>query len=332
MKGSIRPRAALVVGALLAGCGAQDYPTDWPAPAPSRWPLGCPDLSGAYDGVHAELEWLVGTNPDFHTPLRFMHEHSVRIEQDGDRIRLTLALNERGLPAAREYALRYNQSIEGGPGGGSASGWGRTLELRKGRDYECSGGWFVGKHFEQGGRKHGQRRVRLVLARDRAGNLIAGVTINRDISFKWGDGPVIRLGSADGTTWLRWSRRPKAADDAMQEHFGVEVHRYRWTNVGGSEVPTRVSSVMPMPICLVALRPAEFAAYSGRSLPKGHCVSGETRLTFGQVLRRGMPVGGTMYVAWRPVDGTGDDLQVRTISGAETLPTMPNADDRRRAR
>jgi len=335
MRFDSRLPVTFLLSILLGACGhggTPDYPKDWAAPAPSRWPLGCPDLTGAYDGVHAELEWLLGSNPDFERPLPFRHEHSVRIEQDSERIRLTLTLNERGLPAYREYALKYNMGVEGGPGGGSASGWGRTLELRKGRDFECSGGWLVGKHFAQSASKHGQHRKRLVLAKDRAGNLIAGATVNRDIHFNWGDSPAIRLGAADGTFWLRWTRRPKAADDAMQEYFGVEVHRYRWTIAGGQQVPTRVTSFMPSPICIVALPPSAFVAYSEQTLSKGDCARGETRLSFGGVMRRGMSAGSTTYVAWRPVDGTAADMQVITVSGAEGLPLMPDLDTGRRNR
>ncbi len=95
---------------LLAGCGARDYPDDWPKPDPGWFSRkgGCPDLAGDYDSVNSELDWLLSANPDFEVAQKTWSEHHARIEQadDGSWLRITMNLNSRGLEDYRTHMLR----------------------------------------------------------------------------------------------------------------------------------------------------------------------------------------------------------------------------------
>ena len=318
-------RTALVLGCLaVAACDeAPDYPQDWPAPATSVLSRrgDCPDLAGSYDQVHAELEWLLGRDPDVEQSLPAWDEHLVRIEQGekGQWLRLEMRLNERGLPAFREHLIRYNLE-----GGGSV----RTLELREGRDYQCRGGWLLGRHWPQERPVHGWQRKRLAFGRDGEGALIAGATITKATSYGWGDSRRITLGSEDDTRWYRWPARTAQSDARLQAEYGVDIHRYWWRNAAGRLLPVRITSFHPEPICLRVRLSTETQYVAPRSSGPEACLSNETRLTFAGVLYAGLGLHerkfGIYQVEWRPLASPPDGpRKLIEIPDPAALPHVP---------
>jgi len=318
---------------LLAGCGTPDYPGDWPAPASSLFARhgGCPDLSGRYDRVGSELPWLLGPDPDFEVarPAWFEHRARVEMSDDGGEIIMQLGLNERGLPAWREHMLRYNLE---NPGEKRAV---RTIELKRGRDYECRGGWLHGLHFPQSAPAHGWQRRSLQVARDDSGALIAGATIRKDQSFGWGDARGVTLWAANDTRWYRWPKRDRDADDRLKSLQSVELRRYRWVN-GGTRVPTRFTSFRFEPICMRVRRDGQWLsapqsrwASHAASAADPPCPAGWRMLRLGETARQEFSIAfaadvpGSDRIEWRPVADRAGTANVIPIADVRQLPLMP---------
>jgi len=318
---------------VLGGCGAPDYPKDWPKPdlrSASR-KGACPDLTGAYDRVQAELTWLLGSDPDFEKSIPAWQEHRATISQadDGSWLRIELGLNERGLVEYREHLLKYNQESHGAMNA-------RGVLLRASRDYECSGGWLFSRRFAQAEPVKTWQRKSLQLARDRAGGLIAGATINKSVSLSLYEGTRgISLGRSDDTRWYRWPARAAGADAALAALQDVTVHRYHWTNPG-NRIPVRFTSFYVEPICVRFFdgpnpSPARTSTIGrGRDDPRpaeADCPVGWGRFDVGQVFRRDMYIPeeapGTYRIEWYRLNGDAGKPDVITIDDVRTLPLMP---------
>lgn len=316
---------------LLTACAPPDYPADWPGPSSSFFSRkgGCPDLSGAYDGVKSELSWLLGDSPDFlsNTPRTAWFEHRaiLTLSDDGDSLHVDLALNERGLPDFRTHMLRYNLGAE------ALRHTGRSFTLEKGRDYDCAGGWLYNKHFPQSERKHGWQQKTLQVGKDKSGGLIAGATINQDQSIGWGDSPGIKVGTADETRWYRWPARPPGADAELVRQQSFELRRYWWVN-HGTRVATRMINYYQQPVCVRVT-----ATYPGsKTVARYHpgkvrgkqfdaCPPDWGQLGFGVTWNMEMSLpdaGGPQYrVEWQLPDQT--QPRVIEVKDVRELPMMP---------
>lgn len=297
---------------LLAGCArTPGYPHDWPPASPDLY--GCPDLSGEYDGVDANLPALLAPERNFGK--RFQHEHSVLIERDATdgHYTLTLRRNARGLAAFREWHLEYNQDS-------TADGGFVRIELDKGEDYECSRGWFIGSKWSIMEQPRGDpRHLRLALAKDGAGNLIAAVT-TRD--------------AQDRTQWLRWPKRAPDAEAQLRAAGSVSLVRYPVSNARGKRVPTRFANYTPDAICVdsphlpdVEVRlpprpsiPQPRAAAS--PAPPPHCPDNELKLDQGDVVRIDMPAHAYTTVNWHPLGKPRSAGGILEIEAPEDLPGL----------
>ena len=328
------PVFALAAAMLLGGCGEPDYPEDWPTPASSLFARkgGCPNLSGRYDQVGSELAWLLGPDPDFEVarPAWFEHRARVEMSDDGDTVIVQLGLSERGLPKWREHLLRYNLDH---PYEKRASG---PIELERGRDYDCRGGWLYSLHFPQAHAEHGWQRRSLQVAKDKDGALIAGATIRKDQSFGWGDAQGMTLWAADDTRWYRWPKRDPAMDGLLKAVQSIELRRYRWVNGGGTRVPTRLTSFRIEPICLRVRSdgrwlPAQAPRFAPHETPTTDptCPEGWSVLRFGETVRQEFTLpadGGATIpdrIEWRPVADRAGAARVIAIDDVRQLPLMP---------
>lgn len=325
-------RAMLLLSTLgLSACGAPQYPADWPKPAFGLFSRkgGCPDLTGSYDNVRSELNWLLGPNPDFEVARKAWFEHSARITQadDGSWLNIAIDLNERGLPDYREHMLKYNLDNPG-------SMRGKSVALREGDDYTCANGWLYGAHFPQATRVHGWQRKLLRMRKDRNGGLIAGATISQSQSLGWGDSRSIPLGAWDGTRWYRWPARPTEADAALQAAQSVELRRYGWAN-GGSRVPARLTNFQLEPICLRVIDHGVAYPLRGDELrrsrfdktaPPPECPDGWGKLDSGGTVRREFHDGDRYLIEWVRLSDGVTQPNVIAVGNARQLPLMPKQD------
>jgi hypothetical protein len=322
---TLGPALACIV---VAACSrAPDYPKDWPAPSPDL--AGCPDLRGSYDGARDELPSLVAPGQDFGK--RFYHEHSVLIERDkhDGHYTLTLRRNERGLAEFADWHQRYNQNS-------TADGGFVRIELEKGEDYSCSHGWLIGTKWQAMVVPRGDPvHVRLAFAKDRAGNLVAGVTTRKSSAIMWGDTVVVPLGEHDHTQWLRWARRPPEADAALREVGSVSLMRYPWANGGGTLIPTRFANYTADTICVDApqmehwevrapVRPplGGTPRTASASSPQLRCARGEQRLDQGDVARIAMRKGEYTTVSWYPLVESPGTATTIDVDAPEDLPVL----------
>lgn len=320
---------------VLAGCGARDYPDDWPSPDPGWLSRkgGCPDLAGDYDSVNSELSWLFSANPDYRVARKTWSEHHARVEQadDGSWLRITMNLNSRGFEDYRERMLKFNQESSGLPIEG-------LLELKAGEDYECSGGWLEGLRFAQAKEVQGLQRKSLQLRTDKSGGLIAGATVEIDQSLAWGDSKPIPLGKRKGTQWFRWPKRDPADDQALLAMQGVDVRRYPWVN-NGRYVPVRFTSFFLAPICvrfydgdyaIVLHGPEQVRSRDDRRPPAPACPESWGKFDFGEVFRRELKVPDDFprkyRIEWFVLGEDASKPEVIRIADARKLPVMPRQD------
>lgn len=225
---------------LLVQCRPSAYPGDWPRPASSLLSRkgGCPDLAGRYDHVRGELRFLLGPRPDFQQSAGSWAEHVASVTQadDGSWVKVRFELNEAGLRAFRE-----------GRPAGKRAGRDDGLDLVRGVDFDCFGGWLYNLHFPAFGGT-GDRRSELRFARDRDGGLIADAVIDRQNSFGWGDSPGIDLWRSDDHRWYRWAQRSDAMDGAIRALEDVVISRFSWTH-GERNIPTRIENFHLAPLC-----------------------------------------------------------------------------------
>lgn len=320
---------------VLAGCGARDYPDDWPSPDPGWLSRkgGCPDLAGDYDSVNSELSWLFSANPDYRVARKTWSEHHARVEQadDGSWLRITMNLNSRGFEDYRERMLKFNQESSGLPIEG-------LLELKAGEDYECSGGWLEGLRFAQAKEVQGLQRKSLQLRTDKSGGLIAGATVEIDQSLAWGDSEPIPLGKRKGTQWFRWPKRDPADDQALLAMQGVDVRRYPWVN-NGRYVPVRFTSFFLAPIrvrfydgdyAIVLHGPEQVRSRDDRRPPAPACPESWGKFDFGEVFRRELKVPDDFprkyRIEWFVLGEDASKPEVIRIADARKLPVMPRQD------
>ncbi len=328
MPGAGTPRWMLPACAvlLLAACSrTPGYPHDWPPAAPDLF--GCPDLSGEYEGVDGNLPALLAPERNFGK--RFYHEHGVRIERDaGDgHYTLTLRRNARGLAAFRDWHLKYNQNSAGD--GGFV-----RIELEKGEDYDCERGWFIGTKWAIMEQPVGEpEHMRLALAKDRSGNLVAGITTRQEDTISWADAKVASLGKREHTHWLHWPKSPPGAEAALRAAGSVSLVRYAWRNGGGTIVPTRFTNYTADTICVDApsmerweLRPPAHPSTQGprsaaKPVPPQHCPNGEQKLDQGDVARIAMRVGVATTVTWHPLGQPMSAGETLEVDAPEDLPS-----------
>ena len=136
--------------------GEADYPKDWPRPA---WTFlshrgGCPDLNGTFTAVNSELPWLLGPDPDYFVARHPWSASRATIVQspDGDAMTIAFSLSPKGFEDYRERTIKYN-----GQSSGRVSA--EPLTLKRGVDFECSGGWLYGKYFAQTSASHGWQQL-----------------------------------------------------------------------------------------------------------------------------------------------------------------------------
>jgi hypothetical protein len=315
-----------LLATLLAACSrTPGYPHDWPAASPALF--GCPDLGGEYDGVDANLPALLAPERNFGK--RFYHEHSVLVERDpGDgHYTLTLRRNARGLAAFRDWHLKYNQNSTGD--GGFV-----RIELEKGEDYECSNGWLIGTKWAIMEQPRGDpEHIRLALAKDRSGNLVAGVTTRSESTIMWADAQVASLGKHDHTTWLHWPKRAPGAEEELRAAGSVSLVRYAWRNGGGKLVPTRFANYTADTICVDApgmehweVRPPAHPSTQGprpaaKPVPPLHCPGSEQKLDQGDVARIPMHVGEYTTVTWHPLGKPLSAGETLEVEAPEDLPS-----------
>lgn len=324
--------------ACLAGCDAPDYPAGWSKPASVFWPGNkkgeCPDLTGAYDGVHSELTVLLGANPDFEKPWPAWQEHRANITQadDGSWLKVKLTLNERGLAEYRERSLKYNNESNGSMAN-------RDLWLSAGKDYVCRNGWLYSSGFAQGERVHTWQRKSLQLGKDKSGGLIAGATINKDLYISvWAEAQGFYAGSWDDTRWYRWPARDPAADKVLEQAQSVTVHRYNWINHGRT-IPMRFSSFYVEPICVRFFYGGYPVKVHGPLVRRGRddprpeeqdCTDGWGRFDVGEVFRKELflpeIVQETSRIEWYVMNAADKTPHIIEISDVRELPLMPEQD------
>lgn len=255
---------------LLVQCRPSGYPEDWPRPASSLLSRKgrCPDLAGRYDHVGGELRFLLGSRPDFQQSAGSWAEHVATVTQadDGRWLKVRFELNEVGLRAFRE----------GRPAGKRAGAY-DGLDLKRGADFDCSGGWLYNLHFPVFG-SVSDRQSELRFARDGDGGLIADAVFDRQNSFGWGDSPGIDLWRSDDHRWYRWELRRDEMDGAIRSLEGVVIRRFSWTN-HDRNVPTRIENFHLAPLCarLVETHPIASIAVQYHLPPELRLGRGETR-------------------------------------------------------
>lgn len=209
---------------------AEEYPDDWPSPAIfAGWRGGCPNLAGEYDGVDHRIPRMLKQQPEWERGIRPWFEHKAKVEQssNGSTLRITFALNERGLPKHRDHVLQH--------GSAWPSGHSETLELNRKDHYDCSMRWLTldtAHDADTGESKNG--RVRLSV--DRQGNLVLGYTKQEWTSFGVFFGQSIGpTWKTDKTRWVRWTKRPKEADAALAAVQSLSVTRLKRHAVHGPQ-------------------------------------------------------------------------------------------------
>jgi hypothetical protein len=231
---------------------AEDYPADWPAPAIfPGWRGGCPGLAGEYDGVDHRIPRVLRHQPIWEKGIRPWFEHKAKVEQssDGGTLRITFALNERGLPRHRDHVLKHGSMWP--------SGHGLVLELNRKDHYDCRIRWLTldavpdldggdeGKAGKAGKEvkevkegkdgievKEGNGRVRLSV--DGEGNFVLGYTKKEWTSFGTFFGQSVGPSwQTDRTRWVRWTKRPREADAALKEVQSLSVTRLKRHAVHG---------------------------------------------------------------------------------------------------
>lgn len=326
----MRTVCACLLTALLVGCAPADYPGDWPRAATSLLSRkgGCPDLSGDFDGVDGHLLFLLGPNPDFEQSIHFQPEHRAKLTMaaDGKSLDIATRVNERGLAVFRERMLANNEEyvyVE------------KIVRLRRGNDYDCAGGWLHSLHFPQPESQHGMRRMELRVARDADDGLIAGARLRLDQSVGWADSHRIPLGAHDETRWHRWPSRPHEAEAALAAAQSVTLHRYGWTNHGGS-VPTRLTSFYVEPICLRYEQYGSVSAPQGPEMRRGRddigppppqCPQGWGKFDLGEVFRTGMDLSsGAAHryrFVWFPLSEGEQTQREIVVTNPMALPLIP---------
>ncbi len=317
---------------VMAGCGARDYPDDWPKPDSGWWSRkgGCPDLVGDYDSVNSELSWLLSADPDFEKVIPVWSEHHARVEQadDGSWLKITMELNSRGFDDYSTRMLKFNWENSGLQNG-------NVLELKVGEEYACSGGWLKSLRFEQAEKVHGMQRKSLQLRRDKDGGLIAGATLEIDQSFSWAGSRPIPLGSSDGTKWYRWPKRDPADDVTLSAMQKVDLRRYPWVN-NGTRVPIRFTSFFLAPICVryfdgdyaIAVHgPEQVRSRDDRRPPAPACPESWGKFDFGEVFRKELTIpneNSRQYrIEWFVLGDDESKPEIIRITDARKLPAMP---------
>jgi hypothetical protein len=324
----------LAVLALLGGCGEPDYPRDWPAPDTGL--LGdmkgeCPDLTGTYDRVGSELSWLLSADPDFEKPTPHWFEHSATLTQadDGSWLRIDFKLNEIGLPAYRDHLLEHNNESNG-------ASVDFDLWLEAGKHFVCERGWLYSTRFAQDQRVHTWQRKSLQLNKDKAGGLIAGATVNKDVYLSvWAESQGFYLGSWDDTRWYQWPARDPSGDALLEDLQNVTLHRYAWVNHGRS-IPVRFTSFYIEPICVRFFYGSYPVKVMGPMIRRGRddprpaeqaCPEGWGRFDVGEVFRRELQlpeiVQETHRIEWVPMSEFGGEVHVIEIEDVRELPLMP---------
>jgi hypothetical protein len=305
------------------GFGAPDYPTAWPAPQLFPGSKGdCPDLTGSYDGVDDVAPRLLQGGPSWEQGGRPWFEHSVVVTQadDGSRLMLKFALNERGLPRHREHVMNYNQ------------GWphGTALTLERGKHYACSGRWLMPVNNPD-----------VFVSKDRAGNVIIGQTRDVDSGLHYGN---LEIGpqTVEKTTWRRWTARPASADAALQAVYSLEVNRFPWLNRGGHEVVAKVGNYLGEEICLRVWevtaeraddKSANASVLAGLATDHASCPSPWMQLPHLGSINFGLRIPDVPYrIAWRPQSTPDAVVKTMEVPRPDALPLMPDQDDAKRKR
>lgn len=332
----------LLAACLLQGCDAPDYPADWPRPVSGGMLASkkgdCPDLTGAYDGVNADLDWLLGSNPDVEKSVPHWFEHRAIITQaeDGSWLKIGLTLNEKGLPAYRDHLLLYNNESNGFMAH-------KDLWLTAGKEYTCRNGWLYSERFAQPERVHTWQRKSLQLGKDSSGALIAGATINKEIYLSvWAESQGTRIGAADDTRWYRWPARPAQADALLEQVQSVTVHRYKWIN-HGRRIPVRFTSFYVEPICVRLFYGDHPVKVHGPLVRRGRddprpeeqdCTDGWGRFDIGEVFRKEvyLPdiVQEDIRIEWYRMNAADKTPQVIRIGDVRELPLMPEQTGRKK--
>lgn len=316
---------------LLSACDAPDYPDDWPAPDNGFFSRkgGCPDLTGDYDSVGSELPWLLGSNPDFESTRQawFEHRAKVSMSDDGDEVHFDISINEKGFEKFRAHMLEHNLAGE------ARRFLGTSFTLRKGDDYRCSGGWLHSLHFPQAEREHGWQRKKLQVGRDSDGGLIAGATINQDVSLGWGDSRGVPLGTMDETRWYRWPARSPWADSELEALQGFEWRRYWWVN-HNTRMATRMINYYLEPVCVrlqAFPRNPDNQWFSKPPQPSqdesGKCPQGWRQLNFAGTYNTELVLpeqGGPLYrLEWYPLGKGASAVNTIELQDVRDLPAMP---------
>jgi hypothetical protein len=120
---------------------------------------------------------LLGPDPDVETTRpAWLSIARVVMADDGGSVIVQLGLSERGLPDGAITCCAITRSSP-------REARRPSPELKRGRDYDCRGGWFYSLHYRRR-KRHTVAAAFAAGGKDGSGALIAGATI-RDQSVGW---------------------------------------------------------------------------------------------------------------------------------------------------
>ncbi len=321
---------------------ADEYPDAWPKPAliPGSF-MGCPNFSGEYDNANDSIPRLLTHQPIWEKGMRGWFEHKAIVTQapDDSWIKISFELNERGLVEHREHVMKY--------GRGWPSGHFHPVTLKKGDHYDCGMRWFeLDVLPDVDLTETGNGKVRMSL--DRHGNLIAayvkkewtsfGIFFGQSIGPSW---------QHDKTRWVRWTKRPKGADEALKALQTLEVVRQKHFRAYGAKRLIGIGNFMGRDMCVrvwdnaapnpdapeASIRNSEGIIGERKRLPDGSlvldlpCPEGwewfkPTQLT-NYFLRTIEPMTAQYKMAWFPLKEPGAKPTERDLDDLDALPDPP---------